>query len=99
MVDAGQPLAPQIGPPTLYGDDREHGQNTEDDHSHGIKRERLVERNCRPAQPAQHLNLPPVAAAEAARRRLPPFWNPTSSGRGCAAIGSPPPTATAPPAP
>ena len=27
VVDAGQPLAPQIGPPALYGDEREHGQN------------------------------------------------------------------------
>ena len=61
VVDAGQPLAPQIRPPALYGDDPEHGQNDDDDHAHAEQRKRLVERNRRPGQPAQHLSLLPVA--------------------------------------
>jgi hypothetical protein len=31
VVDAGQPLAPQIGPPALHGDDSERGQNNHGD--------------------------------------------------------------------
>ena len=49
-------------------------------HSHGIKRQRLIERNCRPAQPAQHFNLL-LAPADTRPRRHVPFRAPPSSGR------------------
>src|SRR5262249_41286531 len=73
VVDAGQPLAPQIWPPTLDGNEREHGKNNDEDYRHADERKRLVEWNCRPGQPSQHVNLLRDALSD-----------PPSSGRGCA---------------
>ena len=42
------------------------------------ERQRLVERDCRPAQPAQHLSLLPAAPADTRPRRRPPFRDPTA---------------------
>ena len=48
-------------------------QDDDADHCSAEQRQRLVERNCRPAQPSQHVNLPPGAAADSKPRLCPPF--------------------------
>src|SRR5262244_3444194 len=92
VVHAGQPLAPQIWPPALHSDGHEDSQNNDADHRSAEQREWLVEGNCCPAQPSQHVNLAPDAAADATPHRCSPFLNLTPSARGCARTALVPPS-------
>ncbi len=79
VIDAGQPLAPQIRQPPLDRDDRQHGEDRDHDDRHADQRQRFVERDRRPAQPAQHLNLLPAVPADTRPRRQRRCRNPPPS--------------------
>jgi hypothetical protein len=81
VIDACQPLAPQIRPPAFHGDGHEDGQNYDADYRSAAQREWFVEWYCRPAQLSQHVNLPPGAAADTNPHRDPLFREPPPSGR------------------
>src|SRR6201999_4574760 len=69
VIDARNPFAPQIWPPAF---DRYQPQYAKNDESDGAGRDhdhRLVERNCRPGEPAEHTKV--LAAAK------PPTNDPT----------------------
>jgi hypothetical protein len=55
MVDAGDPLPPKIGKPSLQNHPGEDAGEHEDDHARSNQRDRLVERNGRPAELAPHI--------------------------------------------
>ncbi len=61
VVDAGQPLAPQIGPPALPGDQGQNGQNHDNHQQRRAHRDGLVKRDRGPGQLAQHVSSPNAA--------------------------------------
>jgi hypothetical protein len=63
VIDGGDPLAPEIGPPAFDGDPEEHRQDDRDHHDGRDERDRLVEGNRRPGELAKH-QFPLHVAAE-----------------------------------
>jgi hypothetical protein len=52
VIDARDPLPPQIGPPTLEGDEQEDGRQYQANCARSAHDDRLVEGNCGPAESA-----------------------------------------------
>jgi hypothetical protein len=74
VIDASQPLAPQIRPPALYGNDPERDERDDGDDRRADQRKRLVEGNRFPA--------------DANLRRHRSLWEWLPSHRGCARTAS-----------
>src|ERR1700691_4553863 len=66
MIDAGDPFAPQVGPPAFDRHQRQHAKDDETDGAGRDHDDRLVEGDWRPGEPAHD-----ITARLAARR--PPY--------------------------
>jgi len=55
VIDAGDPFAPQVGPPAFDRHQRQHAKDDEADCAGRDHDDRLVEGNCRPGEPTHDI--------------------------------------------
>ena len=71
VVDAGDPLAPEVGQMTLEHDPSEHREDDQHHDRAGNERDRLVPWDCLPGQLAEHVTAP---SADERPRRASDVW-------------------------